>query len=49
MTIKQQIAAIKKEMKANGIRTTSCFNGGLTKEEYYYNSQLFKLKAQVIK
>ena len=47
MTTKQEIAALKKEMKLLGIKVTSCFNGGLTKDEYYYNSKLFALKAKL--
>jgi hypothetical protein len=47
--IKSEIAALKREMKAAGIRVTSCFNGGLTREESWYNSQLFRLKAELLK
>lgn len=32
-------------MKASGIRRTSCFNGGLTRDEMIYNTELFRLQT----
>ncbi len=49
MTRKQQISELKKEMKQLGVRVVSCFNAGLTKDEYYYNSLLFELKTKMEK
>lgn len=40
----QEIRALKREMRQRGIRVTSCMNGGLTPDEYRYNSQLMQLK-----
>jgi hypothetical protein len=34
-------------MKQQGVRTISCFNGGLTGPERYYNTLLFNLKTQL--
>jgi len=45
--IRARLTALRKEMKARKCRTISCFNAGLTPEEYYYNSQLFMLKVQL--
>ena len=43
--VKAQIREIKREMKGRGIRRISCFNGGLTPDERYYNSKLFELET----
>ena len=46
MTVKEiraEIRTLKSEMKAAGIKKTSCFNGGLTPETYRYNARLFEL------
>lgn len=45
--LKKDIKEMRKEMKTLGIRVTSCFNGGLTSDEYRYNSQLFALKIKL--
>ncbi len=34
-------------MRTLGVRTVSCFNGGLTNDESRYNSELFRLKTQL--
>ena len=47
MTVKEiraEIRAVKAEMKERGIKTVSCFNGGLDAGTYHANSQLFRLK-----
>ena len=44
-----EIREVKREMKASGIRITSCMNGGLSREEYSYNSQLFRLKTELMR
>ena len=49
MTTKQEIAALKREMRQAGIRITSCLNGGLSPEERAYNVRLFILKSRLIK
>jgi len=46
-TIKQiraEIRETKREMKAMGIRRTSCMNGGLDRQTWQYNARLFKLE-----
>ena len=45
--LRQAIRETKREMKANGIRRTSCFNGGLTPDEYRYNARLFELEVRL--
>lgn len=45
--IKQQIRETKAEMKECGIRVTSCFNGGLDRDTYRANAQLFRLKVEL--
>ena len=45
--MKAQIRSLRREMKLSGIRVVSCFNGGLTQMESYYNQQLFRLKTEL--
>lgn len=50
MTAKEIKAAIrehKREMKACGVRVTSCFNGGLDGRTYAMNARLFQLKLEL--
>jgi hypothetical protein len=47
MNTKQQISALRKQMKAENVRTISCFNAGLSALEYLYNSQLYALKVKL--
>lgn len=47
--IKLEISSIKKEMKSSGVRRISCFNGGLSQQEYSYNSRLFALQVELDK
>ena len=42
--IRAEIKAVKMEMRERGIRTVSCFNGGLDDGTYRANAQLFRLK-----
>jgi hypothetical protein len=42
--IRAEIRAVKKEMRERGIKTISCFNGGLDDGTYRANSQLYRLK-----
>lgn len=52
MTVKELKRAIrdcKAEMKAAGIRRISCFNGGLSSDEYRYNSRIFALNCELEK
>ena len=46
--IKSEIKRLKAEMKARNVRVVSCFNGGLTSDERYYNTYLFDLKSRLI-
>jgi hypothetical protein len=41
--IRKELRAVKAEMRERGIRTISCFNGGLDDGTYRANSQLFRL------
>lgn len=45
--LRASIREIRHEMKAKGILKVSCFNAGLSPEEYRYNSQLFQLKTEI--
>lgn len=45
--IKAEIREVRAEMRARGIRRTSCFNGGLTPQESQYNSRLFALNTEL--
>lgn len=45
--IMKQLREVRKEMRANSVRQISCFNGGLSPEEYRLNSLLFALKMKL--
>jgi hypothetical protein len=42
--IRKELRATRQEMKERGIRTVSCFNGGLDDGTYRANAQLYRLK-----
>jgi hypothetical protein len=46
---KKEMRELKKEMKLLGIKVKSCFNGGLTPDEYRYNTRLFQLDCEIEK
>jgi hypothetical protein len=46
-TIKRELAALRKEMRAAGIKKTSCFNGGLDRETYSWNAKRFALETEL--
>lgn len=43
--LRKMIRQVKREMKEQGIRRISCFNGDLTLGESIYNSKLFELET----
>ena len=45
--IRAEIRELRAYMKENGIRRTSCFNGGLSQEEWRCNSRLFALTVKL--
>ena len=45
--LKRELKEVRREMKERGIKKTSCFNGGLTAEEHWFNSKLFELKTKL--
>jgi hypothetical protein len=45
--IRKQIRATRQEMRERGIKTVSCFNGGLDDGTYRANSLLFRLKLEL--
>lgn len=45
--VRSEMSAIKREMKAKGIRRISCFNGGLSGEVYALNVKLFQLSIEL--
>jgi len=36
-------------MKRKGVRRVSCFNGGLSGDERYYNQEIFRLNTEIEK
>lgn len=46
-TIAKELREVRREMKAMGIRRTSCFNGGLDRETYRYNARCFALETDL--
>jgi len=45
--IRKQLRALRQEMRERGIKTVSCFNGGLDDGTYRANSLLFRLKLEL--
>ena len=45
--IRRQLADTRREMRERGIKTVSCFNGGLDDGTYRANSQLYRLKIEL--
>ena len=45
--IKALIKETRKEMKAKGVKRTSCFNAGLSAEVYSLNARMFQLETQL--
>ena len=45
--IRRAIRETKQEMRERGIRTVSCFNGGLDDGTYRANAQLYRLKIEL--
>jgi hypothetical protein len=45
--VKREIRETKAEMKIQGIRRISCFNGGLSAAEYRWNSRLYQLSVDL--
>jgi hypothetical protein len=45
--LRKEIRAVRQEMKARGIKTVSCFNGGLDDGTYRANSLLYRLKLNL--
>lgn len=46
--IAKQLRALRAEMKANGIKKTSCFNGGMDRATQRYNERRFALETNLI-
>lgn len=45
--IRAEIRATRAEMRECGIRTVSCFNGGLDNATYRANFRLYRLKVEL--
>ena len=45
--IRRQLADTRREMRERGIKTVSCFNGGLDDGTYRANAQLYRLKIEL--
>jgi hypothetical protein len=45
--IRADIRETRREMKAKGIKRTSCFNGGLCGEAYSLNARMFALETEL--
>ena len=46
-SIRAKIRETRKEMKEQGIKRTSCFNGGLSRIEWQYNARMFELETNL--
>jgi hypothetical protein len=44
--INRELRETRAEMRAKGIRRTSCFNGGLSGEAYSLNARMFRLETE---
>lgn len=44
--IKADLRATRAEMRALGIKRTSCFNGGLDRETQRFNERMFALETE---
>lgn len=42
-----QLKETRAAMRRLGVRSVSCFNGGLTPEEASFNSEIFRLKTEI--
>lgn len=47
--LRKELRELRAEMKASGVRHTSCFNGGLTAVEYRMNAERFRLETELSK
>jgi len=45
--LRREIRDTRAEMKAKGIKRTSCFNGGLIGEVYSLNARMFQLETHL--
>jgi hypothetical protein len=45
--LKRDIRDTKREIKERGLRIVSCFNGGLSGDEYRLNARLYELKTRL--
>ena len=45
--LRSQIRETRQEMKDNGIRRMSCFNGGHSPESYRLNALMFRLELEL--
>jgi hypothetical protein len=46
-SIKADLKALRAEMRAAGIKKTSCFSGGLDREVYRMNARRFALETEL--
>ena len=44
---RRELRELRAEMKRKGIRRTSCFNGGHSKESLRFNEECFRLESAV--
>ena len=45
--LKAAIRELRKEMKADGVKRISCFNGGHSPLSYSYNKRMFELETRL--
>jgi hypothetical protein len=45
--IRKELRAVRQEMRERGIKTVSCFNGGLDDGTYRANAMLYRLKINL--
>lgn len=42
-----ELRQLRREMRARGVRRLSCFNSGLSKEEYRMNAEFFRITTEL--
>jgi hypothetical protein len=47
--LKIELRDLRKTMKREGVRRISCFNGGLSDRERYFNGEIFRIETTIKK
>lgn len=46
-SLRAELRAVKAEMKEQGIRRISCFNGGLNNTAWRYNAECYRIESEI--